>query len=171
MSQPSPSPSKRSPWIWPILGCSLFVLLGFAGCIAGVGLLGKQVYTEVQKPVNEDEIIAALEGIPIYQPSEFDPEGTKILRGSTAILPDNIVVTHAAFDSPDSAKTLTRWYQTKMSDLGYESEISKVGPTTVLQFHRNRDRLQVHLQSASTGPKGSSILALFRYQFTQPQEK
>ncbi|MEO0374291.1 MAG: hypothetical protein AAF329_06585 [Cyanobacteria bacterium P01_A01_bin.17] len=172
---PNPPPtttrSKQAPWVWGIVGCSFMVLLGFAGCVAGVGYLGQRIYTEVQKPVNEDDIIAALGDIPIYQPSEFDPELTKVLRSSTAILPDRLVATHAAFRSPDSQDAVIDWYKTAMSERGYKSSATELGFIRQVQFDNGRDSLLVQLQPDSEGAKGSSRISLSLFQPIQSQEK
>ncbi|PZD72559.1 hypothetical protein C1752_03394 [Acaryochloris thomasi RCC1774] len=147
------------------------VLLGFAGCVAGVGYFGQRVYTEIQKPVNEDDIVAALGDIPVYQPSKFDPELTKVLRSSTAILPDRLVATHAAFRSPDPEDTVIDWYKTEMSELGYESSDTELGFIRQVQFENGRDSLLVQLQPDSEGAEGSSRISLSLFQPLQSQEK
>lgn len=146
------------------------VLLGFAGCVAGVSYFGQRIYTEIHKPVNEEDILAALGDIPVYQPSEFDPELTKVLRGSTAaILPNKVTATHAAFSSPDSADTVIDWYKTALSELGYESSETKVGFIRQVQFNNGRDRLLLQLQPDSEGPKGGSMISLSLYQRIQSE--
>lgn len=167
----SPKPatqSKRPYWVWGVVGCSFIVLLSFAGCVAGISYFGQRMYTEIQKPVNEDDILTALKDIPIYQPSEFDPDYTKALRASAAILPKNMVATNAGFISPDSANTIISWYKTQMLDLGYESEENNLGFIRQITFSKGRDSLLVQLQKDPSGPKGGSQLSLSHFQYIQP---
>ncbi len=170
-SPKSSTKAKRPYWVYGIVGCSFIVLLSFAGCVAGISYFGQRMYTEIQKPVNKDDILSALKDIPIYQPSEFDPDFTKAMRASEAILPDNVVATNAGFISPDSANKIISWYKAEMLALGYKSEENNLGFIRQITFTQGQDRLLVQLQKDPTGPKDGSQLSLSYFQVIQTQSE
>ena len=117
-SEPAPK-RRRSPWFYAAIGCSLMFVLTVGGCIAGITILGNHFYSEVNKPLEPNQVLADLGEIPIYQPSELDIEMTRVMRASMTFVPMG-KPTAAAFRTSEPVEKIQQWYRQQLLDLGYQ---------------------------------------------------
>jgi hypothetical protein len=164
-SNPLPTRSKksRSPWMWVGIGCGVSALLAFGGCIAFVGFVGQKAAQEMGKPIGQQEAIAKLGDVPIYQPSTFNETMTKGAQFGSSLIPGQIVSAAVAFETQDNPDRIIRWYQQELAAKGYH-QLPKQ-PTlsdniTQASFQKESDGILVQVQNASSSAKAYMLLLM-----------
>ena len=176
-----PAPPRRglSPWAWVGIGCGLFTLLGIGGCVAFIAVVGKQVSSEMQKPINREEILASLGDTPRYPNAQFDDNGTKAgrigLNLTKRLIPARSSVV-AAFVTRDDADKILSWYDAEMKKRGFQSGASAGGTglsggpngARQRQYRKDDDVAIVQVQRGSgAAAQGASMIILMRFNGVQ----
>lgn len=157
-------PKKRSPFFWVIIVCSGLVLLAFGGCIVGLGMLGQRVYKEVGKPLNQEEILANLGDIPIYQPSTFNTTLSRGAQVGGSFIPGQKSFTAAAFDVSGEPAQIVGWYDEQMRSLEYQPVQVDTDDASLQQiaFQKDDQFVIVQVNDALLKQTGQYSLLLIR---------
>lgn len=186
---PPPARARRSPWLYVGIGCGLLFLLVVGGCVAALGIMGNRIQQEMKKPINKQEVLAALKDAPIYPNAQFHEQATKGGRAGLSLmsrfLPAESTAVAAFVTADDDDKVLS-WYEKKLPTLGYQPATqggnvnfnAGAAGAKQRQYKKGQDMLMVQVQpnrqrgdgssggDASSGAGGSSsgnVIVLMRF--------
>lgn len=141
---PPPASSGRSPWLYVALGCGIFTLLIFGGCIGAGIYFGNKVKQQINKPLDKEALAKELSDVPIYPNAKLDEKTTKILQATTGftkgLMKDGQSMAFAAYISADDDSQILKWYDKNMVGAGYKAistqESESTGTTASHSFSK-----------------------------------
>jgi hypothetical protein len=125
---PPPPPRRRglSPWAWAGIGCAAFALLGFAGCAVVFNTVRNQVTQSMTQPLNRQQVLSELSGVPVYPGAQLDETMSKAVRTAFGMMnnfPGSKARFYAgAFRVPSATpEKVSAWYDTNLKAAGWKT--------------------------------------------------
>jgi hypothetical protein len=183
----APTKQPKSPWFYVGMGCLGLFVLSFGTC-ATIGVIGfNKVKSEMAKPLDKETLKQELAGIPEYPNATLDEQATKAMRAGTGLMSfamQGKKMMMAAYDTKEPASDIIAWYDTKMTEAGYESSnadnvsLKKYGISVdtggtarmVRMFVKDTEMVQIQAQSKKDTKK--NVLMIMRFTgFTKAEMK